>query len=175
LFALQDCHFICILEDDLKPIKKGWFETYEKASKVTGINHFCRVQNKEVPETIESFTSFMQSYELTPIYGPSPRGDLTFITQKVLRKVGAFNPKFKGAGYAHGEWSNRVANAYLIGHPLKWIDIKEARDSFIQVGDTEGGRWEDNKDKLKGQLRHNDQVYQELKKTNYIYHPLVLE
>jgi len=175
LWALQDCHFICILEDDLKPTRKGWFETYEKAAKLSGIHHFCRVQDKQVRETSPEFAAFMKTHGLTPIYGPSPRGDLTFITHKVIEHVGGFNPKFRGAGYAHGEWSHRVYNAGLIGHNNKWVDIKEARDMFEQVGDREGGRWELDPKALKKQLTKNEKIYKELQKTDYIHIPLSLE
>jgi glycosyltransferase involved in cell wall biosynthesis len=174
LWALQDKHFICILEDDLKPIGSGWFEDYEKAASLSGIHHFCRVQNKEVPETVSSFTGFLSQYDLTPIYGPSPRGDLTFLTNVVVRQVGAFNPQFRGAGFAHGEWSHRVEKAGLVGHPLKWVDIMQCRDRFVQVGDTEGGRWLD-PTATEQQIQRNRQVYKELQRKDYIYHELVLE
>lgn len=175
LWALQDCHYICILEDDLKPVKKNWFESYESAAQLSGIHYFVRVQDKQVSETIESFSAFMAQKHLHPIYGLSPRGDLTFLTSNVIRTVGAFNPLFRGAGYAHGEHAARVARAGLINHPLRWIDIKEARDSFVQVGDTEGGRWNVDSKEIKRQLQRNKQVLKELERTEYTYHPLVLE
>lgn len=175
LWALQDCQFICILEDDLKPIKEGWFETYEKASQLSGCHHFCRVQDKEVADAVPAFSAWLDSRGYHPLFGPSPRGDLTFITSAVLRSVGAFNPMFRGAGYAHGEWSHRVEQAGLIGHPSKWIDIKEARDSFVQIGDREGGRWNLDEKEIKRQLQRNKQVLKQLQKQDYIYHELVLE
>lgn len=175
LWGLQDCQYICILEDDLVPVEKGWFEIYEEACRRSGVHHLCRVQDKLVEETISDFTSYMQKHSLTPIYGPSPRGDLTFITSSVLHNVGAFNPLFQGAGYAHGEWSERVYKAGLIKHPLKWIDIKEAQVKFKQIGDTEGGRWDEDPLKIRKQLKRNAKLRQDLEKTNYIYHELVLE
>jgi glycosyltransferase involved in cell wall biosynthesis len=175
LWAAQDAHYICIIEDDLKPTQKGWFEAYEKAANLSGINHFCRVQDRYVQETELAFAEYMKKHDLTPIYGPSPRGDLTFITRTVLDHVGGFNPKFRGAGYAHGEWSHRVQGAGLIGHNNKWVDIKEACDTFVQVGDREGGRWQLTPKELKKQLSKNEKIYKELKETGYIYHPLVLE
>jgi glycosyltransferase involved in cell wall biosynthesis len=175
LWGLQDCHYLCLLEDDLIPRKKGWFELYEKATQLSGIHHFCRVQEKLISEVVTSFTAYMQQNGITPIYASSPRGDLTFITQTVIKTVGAFNPKFKGAGYAHGEWSGRVANAGLIEHPLKWIDIVEARDRLDQIGDKEGGRWNIKKMKIKRQLQNNAKILKELQLTPYVYCPLMLE
>ena len=174
LFALQNCPFSVILEDDLLPIGPGWFEAYEAASLASGIHHFCRVQDKEVPETIPSFSDFLSQKNLTPIYGPSPRGDLTFLTSKTIKTVGAFNPAFIGAGYGHGEWSGRVARAGLIPHPNKWIDIKEARDLFVQIGDRDGGRWELDQATIKQQLKQNRAIQKELKAKKYIYFPLEL-
>lgn len=176
LWALQDCQLICILEDDLIPTDKGWFEAYEAAALLSGIHHFCRVQDKEVRETVPGFSAFMKEAGMTPIYGPSPRGDLTFLTSTVVQRVGAFNPRFRGAGYAHGEWSHRVEAAGLINHPLKWIDIQESRDKFEQIGDTQGGRWiEAEHDRVRKQIQRNRQVLKELQATGYTYHDLVLE
>lgn len=174
LFVLQDCDFLAIIEDDLKPISEGWFETYEKAARFSEIHHFCRVQDKLVEESIPAFSAFMRDNSLTPLYGSSPRGDLTFITSKVLREVGGFNPAFEGAGHAHGEWSNRVARAKLIGHPLKWVDIQEARDRFVQIGDTEGGRWDRPAEEIKEQIKRNAGIARELRRTGYVYHPIIL-
>jgi glycosyltransferase involved in cell wall biosynthesis len=174
LFALQNCEFVSIIEDDLVPVKGGWFENYEQAALISGIHHFCRVQDREVPETVPEFAAFLGANDLTPIYGPSPRGDLTFITSKVIKQVGAFNPAFIGAGYGHGEWSERVFRAGLIPHPNRWIDIKEARDCFIQKGDKEGGRWLEDEKKIKEQLKRNGAIGKKLKREGYTHYPLIL-
>lgn len=174
LWALQDCHFLAILEDDLFPIEKGWFETYEEASRITNNHHFCRVQDREVDDTVPSFSESLRQRGFTPIFAPTPRGDFTFTTSVVVRRVGAFNPRFRGAGFAHGDWSNRVARAGLISHPNKWWDIREARDKFEQRGDTEGGRWLETKEKIQTEIRRNKVIAESLKE-GPIFHPLVLE
>lgn len=173
LFLMQNALFMAIVEDDLMPMERGWFEIYESAALTLGIHHFCRVQEKEIPETNPEFTEWCLSKKVTPIYGSSPRGDLTFITRKVVRDVGALNPQFLGVGGAHGEWSNRVAKAGLIPHPLLWVDIKEARDKFVQAGDTEGGRWLRARADVKQEIKRNVALAKQLRKTNYIHHPLV--
>ncbi len=173
LALMQNHHFSCMLEDDLVPQEPGWFEIYETVATMTDIHHFCRVQDKLVPEVYESFTRYLdEAMQLTPIYGSSPRGDLTFITKKVISTVGGMNPRFEGCGYSHGEWSERVAKADLIAHPNKWVDILQARDMFKQVGDTTGGRWDDDQDEIKAQLKMNQQTRKALKKEDYIYCPL---
>jgi len=173
LYLMKNHHFSVLLEDDLIPQEKNWFETYEAAATLTDIHHFCRVQDKEIPETHPSFTEFLQrSMNATPIYASSPRGDLTFITRKVITTVGGMNPAFNGVGYAHGEYSARVAKAGLISHPLHWVDIAEVRDKFKQVGDTEGGRWLEDKDLIKKQIKRNRAIAKRLEKQQYIYCPL---
>ena len=173
LYLMQNHHFSCMLEDDLVPQQPGWFEIYETVATMTDIHHFCRVQDKLVPESQEAFARYMsEAMNLTPIYGPSPRGDMTFLTKKVIATVGGLNPLFEGVGYAHGEWSDRVAKAGLISHSNKWVDIREAADMFKQVGDTTGGRWEDDQDEIKAQLKINQQTRKALKKEDYIYCPL---
>ena len=177
LYALKKCHFIAILEDDLYPTESGWFNQYETATVLSDIHHWCRVQdkNKEIPENVPEFTSFLSQNNLTPIYGSSPRGDLTFISSRVITQVGGFDKRFKGAGYAHGSWSNRVVRAGLVKHPLKFIDIRESRDMFSQIGDTTGGRFDRPKREIKEQLDHNKIVYQEIEKSENIYQPIELE
>lgn len=175
LYALQTCRFIAVLEDDLFPTQPGWFEKYREAASLSGVHHFCRVQDKEVDEVIPEFGQWLSAEKrLTPIYGPSPRGDLTFLTARVLKTVGGFHPEFFGVGFAHGEWSNRVFNAGLIPHPNKWIDIKEARDQFVQKGDTRGGRWAESQTSVKEQLKKNRAVQRRLKASRYVFCPLEL-
>lgn len=156
LYTLKECDFICILEDDLVPKESGWFEIYQEFCLYTSVHHFCRVQDKLVEETVPDFGNWVKDkLSLTPIYGPSPRGDLTFISNMVVRKVGAFHPGFQGVGHAHGQWSDRVAASGMINHPNKWIDIKEAANKFRQLGDTTGGRWEFDKAEVKLQIKKN--------------------
>jgi len=172
LVSLQHLDYICILEDDLIPTESGWMETYIDAAEYSGTHHFCRVQDKEVDETVPDFSKAMTEKGFTPLFGPSARGDLTFITKRVIREMGGFHPDFIGVGYGHQEWSARVVNAGLIPHPLKWVDIKEARDLFVQKGDTEGGRWNDPKETQKQDLKRNRAIQRRLKATGYIYCPL---
>jgi glycosyltransferase involved in cell wall biosynthesis len=175
LYLMKNHHFSCILEDDLVPTEKNWFECYEAAASLMNVHHFCRVQDKEIPETMPSFTEYMkQAMGATPIYASSPRGDLTFITRKVITTVGGMNPAFQGCGMAHGEWSGRVVKAGLVSHPLNYVDIAEVRDKFKQLGDTEGGRWGEDPEKIKKQLAYNKKVARQLATQDYIYCPLVL-
>jgi glycosyltransferase involved in cell wall biosynthesis len=178
LFALQDCHFIAMLEDDLFPNETGWFELYESAVCVMETHHFCRIQaddNKKIrEECVEGFTEWIKQYGLTPLYTKSPRGDFTFLTSKVVKTVGAFNPQFVGAGYAHGEWSDRVHRAGLISHPLRWVDFEETSKKFYQKGDTDGGRWLENQKEIQSQLKANAKLRRQLRKSDYIFHPITL-
>ena len=175
LYLMKNHHYSCILEDDLVPVEPLWFECYEGAATLMDIHHFCRIQDKMIPETMPSFTEYMKkTLNCTPIYASSPRGDFTFLTRKVISTVGGMNPAFKGVGYAHGEYSARVAKAGLISHPLNYIDIAEARDKFKQIGDTSGGRWEDDPEEIKKQISYNKRIAMRLEKTGELYCPLVL-
>ncbi len=173
LYLMKNHHFSCMIEDDLVPTEKNWFETYEAVASLMDIHHFCRVQDKTVPETNPSFTEYLKAaMDVTPIYASSPRGDFTFLTRKVITTVGGMDPRFKGVGYAHGSWSARIVKAGLVSHPLGYIDIKEARDRFKQIGDQEGGRWNEDQDKIKMQIRINKRVAKVLNDKDYIYCPL---
>lgn len=175
LFALQDCTFFALIEDDLKPIKEAWFNYYETATILSEIHHWCRVQDKEITESEPEFQKFMQSNSLTPIYGPSPRGDLIFGTSLLLSKIGGYDSRFKGVGHGHKEWSSRAFRSGLIKHANKWCDIKEARDCFVQLGDTVGGRWERPRQEIENQIRRNRKIYDEVKNSGNLFQPLILE
>jgi len=84
------------------------------------------------------------------------------------------HPMFEGVGYAHGQWSDRVQRAGLISHPNKWVDIVEARDMFKQVGDTEGGRWDEDEATISSQIARNKMAFKKLNKEGKIYCPLEL-
>jgi len=175
LWALQDVHYLAIIEDDLFPTQKGWFEMYEEAAALSDTHHFCRIaDDKSTPEIYPKASEFLKTFNYTPVYGNSPRGDFTFITSRVIKEVGAFDPRFLGAGYAHGHWSDRVIKAGLVPHPLKYWDIKEARDLFVQEGDTEGGRWID-LEKTKLEIKANKSILKSInKEPEYTYRSLVL-
>ena len=176
LFLMKNHHFSVLLEDDLVPTRNKWFELYEGVASMTDIHHFCRVQDKQVLETRPGFAAYIkQAFHATPIYASSPRGDFTFLTRKVITTVGGMNPAFNGVGYAHVEWSARVRKAGLISHPLGWIDIAEARDKFMQIGDTEGGRWDVDKAVIAKQIKRNRLIAKRLSKQDYIYCPLRIQ
>jgi hypothetical protein len=173
---MKNHHFSVLLEDDLVPTRTRWFEVYEAAAVLTDIHHFCRVQDKMVPESHPEFSEYlMQTMKATPIYASSPRGDFTFLTRKVITTIGGMNPAFNGVGYAHGEFSARVIKAGLVSHPLGYIDIKEARDKFKQIGDMEGGRWEDDKVLIAKQIKRNRLIAKRLAKQDYLYCPLRIQ
>jgi len=166
VYALRNYDFITILEDDLVPIESGWFEIYREFCLHTNIHHFCRVQDNFVDEVVPDFAVWCQDrLNMTPIYGPHPRGDLTFISNMTVRKVGAFHPDFVGVGHAHGQWSDRVVTAGLVQHPNKWVDIKEAVAKFIQMGDTAGGRWNANPVEIQNQIKKNSNLRKLLSET----------
>jgi len=125
LFALQDCHFIALLEDDICPLEPGWFELYEQASLLSGVHHFCRA-GADAAILESPFDSFMKSKGLTILHNKTIRGDFTFITNKIIKNVGGLNSEFKGAGYSHIEWLNRIRLAGLVPQHSAALDVKEA-------------------------------------------------
>jgi len=175
LFALQDCNFVTLVEDDLVVRAKDWFPMYEEVATVCGIHHFCRVQDKQAGESVPRFSAYLRDHGLLPIYGIKPRGDFVFITRAVLDKVGAFHPDFIGAGYAHVNWQTRILNAGLVPHPARWIDLRseEVGDPFQQLGDREGGRWDED-EKVQEQIKRNRKVYNRLDKEGTIHVPLLM-
>jgi glycosyltransferase involved in cell wall biosynthesis len=103
LNALRDCDYLFLFDDDCFPIQQGWCEFLINAHKETGIHHFnlldsslhCELRRKQVGDfcVIECGNS---------------GGVMMFITQEVVRKVGAFNKNYGLYGFEHCSYSKRV-------------------------------------------------------------------
>jgi len=173
LFALQDCDYVCLLEDDCKPVSDGWFEAYAAVAAEFGINHFCRVVEKRTtpaaPE-IDRHVKELLGYTLE--YSSKLRGDMIFVTRRVLEIVGGWCPMFRGCGHAHQEWSGRIFRAGLIAHPNRWIDLVECE--WESIGDRQGGRWNEEEECTK-QIARNEKIMLEISNTPVVYWPLRFE
>jgi GT2 family glycosyltransferase len=125
LVYLQNCDFIFLIEDDLRPLKKGWVEMYIEALNKSGYQHFnyihtlarsLKISEKEVSDKI--------TFEYYEDLG----GALMIVTKECLNKVGILDPDYKFYGYGHCDYTRRCRLAGIYpsveeGNPhIKGID-----------------------------------------------------
>lgn len=106
---LKDCDYIYIFDNDTFPVKHGWVDYFVQASKETGQNHFIYAKPSPTirPKQVKYFdTIALQEWT-------ECSGCFMFLTKEVIEKVGYYNPKYKGYGYEHAGYTNRVFNSGL--------------------------------------------------------------
>ena len=103
LRSLIDCEYIFLFDDDCFPIKEGWAEFLINAHLQTGIHHFNLLDSSlhyEIRRT--------QIGDFCVIECANSGGVMMFITQEVVKKVGAFNKNYGLYGFEHCSYSKRV-------------------------------------------------------------------
>lgn len=123
LRMLKSFKYIFLFEDDILLVDPSLFDHVVEVHKQTGLHHFnygCLATYKP------------KKYNKIDLSGSGDlNGQFVFITQKVLEKVGYFNPAFKGYGYEHCEWTFRICKAgfyqwvpyYMIAEPKKFFEF----------------------------------------------------
>lgn len=108
---LKDNSFVFIIEDDVEIYKSGWTNLYINAFQKTGIHHFIYC-----PEWYYGKSQEREEYEgFTLIHPPQDGGTFSFYTNKVFEVCGGFHPGFKGYGWGHCEFTERIHRAGLSG------------------------------------------------------------
>jgi hypothetical protein len=115
LSALYDagCDHFFLFDDDVFIIKDNWYEKYISS----GLNHACWNVDRK-------FISLTQNY----VEYETPNGCMLYCTRNVLDVVGGWDTQFKGYGYDHVNWSDRIFNAGLT--PARYIDVRDSKDLF---------------------------------------------
>lgn len=99
LFAIERCDVVILLEDDTKPVLKGWLEEWFRAGLLYGSvscgGEFTTGKGTAIsPFTCREVTA--QSWA---------------ISRKAWQKIGYLDHRFKSYGYEHVEWQRRASNA----------------------------------------------------------------
>lgn len=103
LKALADCDYIVLFDDDCYPIKDGWLNFLIDAHKQTGIHHFNLLDSNLHYELGRRSVG-----DFTVIECGNSGGVMMFITNEVVKKVGAFNKGYGLYGFEHCSYSKRV-------------------------------------------------------------------
>lgn len=127
LQKFRDYDYIFIIEDDVRLVKHGLLSLYIRAIKVFHIQHW----NFLAPWQRESRRPNMTRNGLTMMFSKKLGGALSVYTKKVIEKVGAFNPQFKGYGYGHCEYTLRAHRAGLTTPWNEFAHLVDAEDYVV--------------------------------------------
>lgn len=114
LDRLDDCEYIFLADDDVKPLVDGWHLPYINA-RAKHLMYQFRLPSKPDTDMQEVYRdSRIVAYTHT-------RGALLFVHHKVLEVVGGLDESYGQAMYEHTDWSNRIYNAGLT--PFRAMDV----------------------------------------------------
>ena len=115
---LEKCDYIFLIEDDTLFLKKGWMILYCKALKVSKLNFISFISNQHlkydpnINEPIVTINSWSQggiNFEAKNFSG----NYFCVYTKLCIKVAGGFNLQFKGYGYAHNEFQDRITRLKL--------------------------------------------------------------
>jgi len=111
LKALSDCDHIFIVEDDFLFFKCGWEKLYIAANKASDIQHFTF----SPPGRYGKCVATSNFGNICIQHAEMDGGAFSYYSKKVLKKCGGFCKEFKGCGWEHCEYSERIHRAGLTG------------------------------------------------------------
>jgi len=107
LELLEDCEYSFLFDNDCYPIKHGWHFIYIES----GLNHACFTFDRPILNVEDTYIEFEK-----------PNGCMMFIENNfILKKVGGLDTDFKGYGFDHLNWSDRIFNNGLT--PARYVDV----------------------------------------------------
>lgn len=118
--------YFFLLDDDCFITKPNWQEEYINS----GLEHACWNYNRQEIK----YTVFLEKIGTADISMHSyseydkPNGCMLYATRKCIDTIGGFDTDFKGYGYDHVNFSDRIFNAGLT--PARYIDIPNSKGLF---------------------------------------------
>jgi len=136
LTRFRDYDYIFIVEDDLCIFGDGWNELYIKAIEESGNQHFNFIPFEIIPDPTKEMASKIvavgiSEYPSCTVASCSRlSGVMMVVTQKVLQTVGGLDFRFRGYGYGHCEYTERIHKAGLT--EFRYAAIVESKD-FLKL------------------------------------------
>lgn len=121
LEALKDCDHIFLFDDDCFPKKEGW------------INFFVNSGQEHALYMNKDYGLFAQNEQIG--YYANASGVFMYLTKKVFKAVGYFNPSYGRFGFEHAGYSKRIFNA---GLTLTNFPVIHGTDQYIHSLDLDG-------------------------------------
>lgn len=111
------CEHLFLFDDDMLINTPDFIMAYCES----GLNHACWNYNRK-------FTGYYVRKDKTYRMFDTPNGCMLYITRTALEIVGGWDPAFKGYGYEHPNWSDRIFNSGLT--PARYVDISGSEHMF---------------------------------------------
>lgn len=115
-----DCDTVLLLEDDCWPSDKDWARAWSYAANKFG--HICDAHSSANSSAIVGG----RGTAVDPYISKLATAPCTACSREALRAVGYLDPRFKGYGAAHVEWSIRFSKHYPI-----MVNGKAEKDVFL--------------------------------------------
>lgn len=113
LELLDTCEHIFLFDDDCAPVVDNWWLGYTTSH----LNHANYTFNATCIGQYGTYWEFEK-----------PNGCMIYIKRVVLSQVGGWDDSFKGYGFDHPSWSDRIFNSGLT--PARYIDIPNSQCLF---------------------------------------------
>lgn len=126
LAELDGCDYLMLLDDDCRPVRKGWMEGYADACRRSDCQHFCLSPGRTNGGNALIRSESRGGVRLT--YWNRPFGVGLFYSRKAVDMVGGFDPRYGRWGGEHIGLSWRIYNAKLT--PWPFVDVLGASERF---------------------------------------------
>jgi GT2 family glycosyltransferase len=125
LFALaaQGCDPLLLLEDDVLPVERGWEWDWIEGTARWG--HLAYHHPKVARHTVSGAGTAADPY-----VNPAATAQCLSVSAQVLADVGYLDPRFRGWGHEHAEWTTRIKRA---GYGFQEIDLPDGRRAKAQL------------------------------------------
>lgn len=160
-FARYNYSFI--IEDDTRLIRDGALELYISAINKFKIHHF----NFLIPQQRVKACGNKRVGNLVVMYSKLLGGVLSTFTKDVIKRVGYFNPEFKGYGYGHCEYTLRAARVRLTSPWGKFAHLTNAEHYIVANNSLRRASGEI--DKIKKDKKRNSKILE-----NTIHNPRLI-
>jgi GT2 family glycosyltransferase len=125
LFALAalGCDPLLLLEDDVSPVEQGWERDWIEGTARWG--HLAYHHPKVAKHTVSGTGT-----AANPYVNPAATAQCLSVSARVLAEVGFLDPRFRGWGHEHAEWTTRIKRA---GYGFQEIDLPDGRRAKAQL------------------------------------------
>jgi GT2 family glycosyltransferase len=125
LFALlaYGCDPLLLLEDDVYPAQAGWERDWIEGTRRW--HHLAYHHPKVAKRTVSGCGT-----PADPFVNSTATAQCLSVSAEVLGKVGFFDPRFRGWGHEHAEWTTRIKRA---GYGFKSITLPDGRRPKAQL------------------------------------------
>ncbi|HEY2200724.1 MAG TPA: glycosyltransferase [Solirubrobacteraceae bacterium] len=125
LFALAHlgCDPLVLLEDDAYPVVHGWERDWIEGTRRW---HHLGYHHAKVAKHTVSGTGTPAD----PFVNPAATAQCLSVSAEVVVKVGFFDPRFRGWGHEHAEWTTRIKTA---GYGFRRITLPDGRRPEAQL------------------------------------------